>query len=399
MVQRFISALVLLASLSGCALLPTTAPTVSELTRAESSPNTFNYFLVDVDPRVAAALADYHRPGLASTFGAGPYQPVNILRPGDTVGITIFELGSPVSLFGQPAPDPLGAQSPLPAVPYGHSTTLPPQLIELDGTVEIPFDGRVKIGGRTPAAAGKVIEKALKGKALEPQAVVSLISTQLNVVTVGGDVGAPRAVPLTVRGERVLDAIAAAGGAKYESYDCDVRLIRSGRVATVNLRRIVDNPAENVRVRPGDNLFVSYNPRTYSVLGSALKPSHYNFGHETISIAEAVAQAGGGNDDLTNISGIYLLRYEPREVIRRILPPQDPRQADVAAWAAVGNYPVAYRVSLREAQGYFLSQAVQIRDKDTILMTNADMVDVNKLLFTARGFTGIFFDLSKKTTF
>ena len=399
--QRFISALALSASLCACSFLPSSAPTVRELTSAETSKGRLNYFLVDMDARVAAALADYRRPGLASTFGAGGYSPGIILRPGDTVGITIYEVSSPLSLFGPPAPAeprPPGAVSPLPAEPAaGRATTLPAQLVELDGTVAIPFAGRVKIGGLTPAQAGHAVERALQGKALEPQVVVTPQSTETNLVTVGGDVGHPGAVPLTVRGERVLDAIAAAGGARYESYDCDVQLIRGGRVATVNLRRVVDDPKENVRVRPGDNLFVSYNPRSYSVLGSAQKPSHYNFGYEYVSLAEAVAQSGGGADSLTNIGGIYLLRYEPRDLIQRILPPNDPRQADVAALPEAGNYPVAYHVNLRQAQGYFLSQAVQMRDKDTILMTNAGATELIKLLGTARGFTGIYYDLKRTT--
>jgi polysaccharide biosynthesis/export protein len=399
--QRCIFALALSVTLVGCAILPSTAPTVGELTFPQTTSNTFNYFLVDMDAHVAEALATYHRPGFASAFGSGSYRPVIILRPGDSVGITIFELNSgPVSLFGPSAPtqpNPPGAVPQVAALPTGHATTLPPQLVELDGAVEIPFAGHVKVGGMSPAAAGQAIEKALAGKALEPQVVVTLISTELNVVTVGGDVGSPKAVPLTARGERVLDVIAAAGGAKYESYDCDVRLIRGGRVAAVNLRRIVDDPAENVRVRPGDSLFVSYNPRTYTVLGSAMKASHYNFNHETISLAEAVAQAGGGNDNVTNISGIYLLRYEPRGVIQRILPPEPARQPEVARWLDVDYYPVAYHVNLREARGYFLSQTVQIRNKDLILMTDADLVAVNKVLNTAHTISEIYFDIVAPT--
>ena len=107
--------------------------------------------------------------------------------------------------------------------------------------------------------------------------------------------------------------------------------------------------------------------------------------------------ARGGNDTLTNIGGIYLLRYEPRDLIQHILPAADPRQAALAALPASGNYPVAYRVNLRQAQGYFLSQAVQMRDKDTILMTDASGVELTKLLNIARGFTGIYYDLKRTT--
>jgi polysaccharide export outer membrane protein len=248
-----------------------------------------------------------------------------------------------------------------------------------------------QIASLTPAQAGHTIEQALKGKALQPQVVVTQQSTEINLVTVGGDVGHPGDVPLTVRGERVLDVVAAAGGNRHEAYDCDVHLLRDGRVAAVNLRRIVDDPSENVRVRPGDNLFVSYNPRSYSVLGSALKPAHYVFDYKSMTLAEALAQSGGGADSLTNIGGIYLLRYEPRGLIQRILPPDDPRQADLAHLAPNGNYPVAFHVNLRHAQDYFLAEAVRMRNKDTILMTNAGATELTKLLGILRGFTGVYF--------
>lgn len=398
---KFATALAICCCLAGCAILPASAPTVRQLTSADTSNGRLNYFLVDMDTRAAAALAAWRPPGLASSFGLGGYQPQLVLRPGDTVGITIFEVTSPLALFGaapaQPTPPSSsgGAAAPPGGPVGGHATTLPPQIVELDGTVTIPFGGRVRIGGLTPAQAARAVERALQGKALEPQAVVSPIATELNLVTVGGDVGRPGPVPLTVRGQRVLDVISAAGGAKFESYDCDVQLIRDGRVATVNLRRIVDDPAENVRVRPGDTVFVSYNPRSYSVLGSALKVSHYNFGYEHVSLAEAIAQSGGGTELFSNPGGIYLLRYEPKELIRRILPPDDPRQADLAALPADGHFPVAYRVNLKQAQGYFLSQAVPVRDKDTILVTDAVGAQLQKILGIVRNITGIYFDLKR----
>lgn len=397
---RFATALAVCCSLCACAYLPSSAPTRRELTSAETTKGKLNYFLIDLDARAAAALAGWRAPGLASSFGGGTYEPQLLLRPGDTVAVTVFEVGSPLALFpsgpGQSAPAPPGGAAALPGAPSGgHSTTLPPQIVELDGTISIPYAGRVRVGGLTPAQAGRAIEQALQGKAFEPQVVVSPVATELNLVTVGGDVGRPGPVALSVRGQRVLDVVAAAGGAKFESYDCDVQLIRDGRVATVNLRRIVDDPAENVRVRPGDTVFVSYNPRSYSVLGSALKVSHYNFGYEHVSLAEAVAQSGGGTELFSNLAGIYLLRYEPKELIGRMLAPGDPRQADLGALPADGHFPVAYRVNLKQAQGYFLSQAVPMRDKDTLLVTNAAGAQLQKVLGIVRNITGIYFDLKR----
>jgi len=396
---RFAPALAALLGLVACSYMPGAAPTVRQLTSAESKDGKLNYFLVGIDSRVAGALASYRPPGLAASFGAGVYHPTLALRLGDTVAISIFEVTSPLSLF---APSPQVPTPPQPTLPPGgptpeRSTTLPPQVIELDGTVDIPFAGRVRVAGMTPARAGRQIERALEGKAPQPQVVVTLVASVTNLATVGGDVGRPGPVPLTIRGERLLDVIAAAGGAKYESYDCDVRLIRAGRVATVKLRRVVGDPAENVQIQPGDSIFVSYNPPSFSVLGSAVKVSHYNFDHEQISLAEAIAQSGGSSELSGNVGGIYLFRFEPKGLIRHLLPPNDPRQTDLEPLPAEGEFPVAYHVNLRQAQGYFLSQAVQMRDKDTVLITDAVGAPLAKLLGIARNISGIYFDLRAKT--
>ncbi len=50
--------------------------------------------------------------------------------------------------------------------------------------------------------------------------------------------------------------------------------------------------------------------------------------------------------------------------------------------------PVAYRLDLSGASGYFVSQSVQLRDKDIILVTNAESVSFSKLVQIMRGWPG-----------
>ena len=50
---------------------------------------------------------------------------------------------------------------------------------------------------------------------------------------------------------------------------------------------------------------------------------------------------------------------------------------------------------MRDAEGYFLAQAVQLRDKDVILVTNSETTQLLKLLAVVRGFTGIAYDLNR----
>jgi polysaccharide export outer membrane protein len=376
---------------AGCAQVPSGAPTASEFERSEDGKPATKHFFVEMDSKIAATLSNQRANGLAASFGASNYRPSLILRPGDTISITIFDF-SAVPLFGASGPNlPSGVQA------NGHIATIPSQVVELDGAVVIPFAGSVKVGGLTPLQAGLQIERSLKGAATDAHVVVTSLTSTENVATAGGELGRPGIVPLTVRGERVLDLIAAAGGAKYPAQDCQVQLTRRGRAAKVNLQQVVDNPEENIVLQPGDSVFVSYDPRTFSVLGAALKVSQYDFNMPKVTVAEALARAGGPNSAAANVSDVFLLRFESAATLKKILPPGEVDRLENAEIAPAPSYPVAYHIDLRHADGYFQSQALQIRNKDLIVVADADSVQVQEVLQVVRNITGIAYDLSPIT--
>ena len=386
--------------LAGCSQLPSAAPNPTEFqadaapaaTAARTPPTgTPRFLVVGLDAPTLALLAATPPANPAGRFDAALYTPSLRLRPGDLVGVTLFDLGA-VPLFGGSVSPTAGTDVGAGAIPAGaHGTALPPQPVEADGSIAIPFAGRVHVGGLTPLAAGERIVAALAGRATTPQAVVSLVGASLDTATVGGDVARPALVPLTLRGERILDALAAAGGSRYEPFNCDVQLTRHGRIARISLQRIVDDPSENLVLEPGDSLFVLYAPRSFLVLGAALRVARYEFDTERMTLAEAVARAGGPNEILANLSQLYLLRTEPPAVARRLL------AGDPNATALPDQpLPVAYRLDLRHGSGYFIAQQMQMRDKDVVLMTNANEVQLQKFFGIVRDVTGVYFDLHSR---
>ncbi len=88
------------------------------------------------------------------------------------------------------------------------ASTLPLQIVEADGTITVPYVGRVRIAGRTPAQAATIIQSGLDKETVRPQVVVSLVNNVANTVSVGGEVNKASLMPLTLRGERLLDAVA-----------------------------------------------------------------------------------------------------------------------------------------------------------------------------------------------
>jgi polysaccharide export outer membrane protein len=286
----------------------------------------------------------------------------------------------------------------------GPTTVIPPQIIEKDGTIMLPFVGRIKAAGRNPGQLGQQIQKLLEGKAVEPQVIVTLNTSVANVATVGGDVGSPRPVPLSLRGERLLDVIATAGGTKHEAYDEYVSVVRKGHVETVLLQTIVTNSAENIVVQPNDQVYLTYYPRTFAVLGAAAKVSQYTFDTAKVTLAEAVARAGGPVDTTGDPAGIYLFRYEPAFIAEKVLGKEvavsalaEAKPGEAQLVSKTPNFvPILYRVDFRAAAGYFLSQDIEMRDKDVVLLTNAEGTQLQKLLTAVRGFTGIAYDLARQ---
>jgi polysaccharide export outer membrane protein len=385
----------LVAPLSSCSTLPAAAPTAVELTAtkdADNEPGSFKYSLVKLDARVVDRLTR-ERLSFGPTFvNAGHYTVSNALSPGDVIAITVYETGGP-SLFPPPAvvPGAPAQTSPVGAVSTGASN-IPPQIVEADGTVFIPFVGRMKVSGLTPGQAGAQIEQALQGKAVSPQVLVTLVNNIGNAATVNGEVNQPKSVPLSSRGERLLDIIAAAGGPKYPAYETYVQVMRHGVVGKVLMQTIINNPGENIIVRPRDQIYLARNPRTFAVFGATTKVSTYAFATEKVTLAEAIAQAGGPIDRIGDPSNIYLFRFEPWQVAKDILD-----AADIQAYEPQppSFVPVLYRIDMRDAKGYFLTQAVQMRDKDVVLVTNAEATQLEKALAIVRQFTGIAYDLKR----
>lgn len=376
--------------LAACAL-PGAAPTSVQL-EGSTGTSDFPYHVIPIDGRVVSILQGYR----GVTFGAGfrnaGYVANNILRPGDIIAISVYETGGS-TLF--PPPFNLPNFSPNPntpnSAPAGNST-IPPQVIEADGMINVPFVGRLKVVGRTPGQVARLIEEQLRGKAVNPQVIVTLVNNATNTATVGGDVNSPRPVPLSLRGERLLDVIAAAGGAKFPPYETYVEIVRGGTTGTSLMQTIVRNPSENIVVRPNDQIFLTRVPRSFTVMGATQKVAQYPFETERVSLAEAIARAGGVIDNIGDPSGIYLFRFEPWPIAKELL---------LAANVSIGDapptdyVPILYRIGLTEAGGYFYAQSVQMRDKDVVLVTNAEATQMQKVLTLARGVSGIAYDLQR----
>jgi polysaccharide biosynthesis/export protein len=364
-------AIVLLAVLPACSLLPGTGPKSDAVdnnaTAGVHSSTPLPYALVDV---TADTIGFLSQPNVITFRGEFPdkrAKPTQVVGVGDTLNISVFE-AAPGGLFtpGQAA----GARP-------GNFVDLPPQAVDQKGSIYVPYAGEIPAAARTIPDIQQAIVARLRNRAIEPQVVVSLNQQHSSVVSVLGDVNTPGVLALNSVGERLLALIARAGGPKYEAVETYVTLQRDGRRVKVLLSHVVHDPRENIFVRPNDVIFLTRESPTFTALG-ALNQNVFGFNSEipfdveTLTLAQAMGKAGGLNDQQSDPGEIYVYRYEDRGFLAKL-------GVDTTRFT-FDRIPTIYHLNLRDPSGLLLAAGFQMRTKDVMYVANAKVVDYYKLL-------------------
>jgi polysaccharide export outer membrane protein len=375
--MRFpLAAALLVAALAGCAALPAAGPPTSGvLAEAHAARPAFE--VIRLTTPVAETLAAGEAPGFAAAFATGGGPADLRIGVGDVVQVVIFEAAAGGLFSGDPGS--LGGGT--------KNVPLPPQPVARDGTITVPYVGAVRAAGRTPAEVQQAIVAGLRDKAIEPQAIVTVESGPSTFVTVTGEVGAARRVPLTLAGDRLLDVLATAGGSRAPAYDTFVRLSREGTTRTISMARLIEAPAENLFLRPDDQIYVYVDPRVFTAFGATARNAVFEFGAERLTLAEAVGMAGGLLDSRADAAGVFVFRYERPDLYAAVAA-QTP-EAETAAATAPAGVPVVYRLDLENPAGYFVAQRFLMRDNDVIYVSNAPATDLQKFLALVGAGVGI----------
>lgn len=374
------------AFLAGCSQLPLDGPAYRDITtgaaaslRSQRDNIAYDYALVDINPIVVENLIELGVPTFHHTFGTRHNSAPTIrVGVGDVVQVSVFE-----SAAG-------GLFIPIDGINRrGNFVSMPNQTISHAGTIAVPYAGTVRAAGRTSTEIERDIERKLTSRAIEPQVVVSLIEQNSSAVSVIGDaVNGANKFKLTGSGERMLDIISRAGGIRFAGHELFVTLQRDHRRATIHFPRLVNDPGENIYVAPGDAIYVYREPQKFvaiGALGSVSQTSgltgQFNFDQERLSLNEALAKAGGLQDNRADPAQVFVYRVEHRDTLAkmgvnllRFLPEQH-------------SIPTIYRANFRDPSSFFFAQQFPMRNKDIIYVANADAAEVVKFLNYIRAMT------------
>jgi hypothetical protein len=135
----------------------------------------------------------------------------------------------------------------------------PEQMVNSKGQISMPFVGAVQAGGRRSHDIEEEIAARLQGKANQPQVLVRTIQNNTANVTLVGDVTTSSRVPLSARGERLLDALAAGGGVKQSVDRTTVQVARGTKVRALPLEiRLEPTPRVAFTTLRGKKLVCTY---------------------------------------------------------------------------------------------------------------------------------------------
>lgn len=350
----------LVSSVAACS---GSGPTGHDLVSAGGSHDA-PFALVDITDENLAVVANWHRPSFSAVYGDYRSPKVQRVDVGDTVQINIWETGSG-GLYTVPGIDR--------TTPGSRISSIPDQVVARDGSINVPYAGRIRVAGKTPPEIEELIVQGLEGKTADPQAMVTLTRNVSHSVTVTGDVTNGALVPLNPKGDRLLDVIAQTGGIRAPVHEAFITVSREGTSLTVPMQAILANTQENIYVRPADVITVFRAPQSFTAVGATGQNAVIPFDASGLTLEEAMGKAGGLIDHRADPRGVFVLRYEPTTLVRGYadVPPHLLHYGNVV--------PVAYRLDIGDPVSLFRARRFAMRDKDILYVSTAPISELEKV--------------------
>ena len=344
----------LVALVAACGL-PRTGPNKGEIFSG-SVQRQGDAFVISVNDRVTRATAISPALGFSDAFKNAAILGSDTIRPGDTLGLTIWE-NVDQGLFGT-SPAPL-------------------QEVQVDGAgfIFVPYAGRIRAAGNTPEALRRIITEKLQDQTPEPQVEVRRAAGDGATVSLIGKVSAQGVFPIE-RPTRTLSAmLARAGGVSIEPEIAQLTVIRGDQRSQVWLNDLYKHPEFDIALRAGDRILVEEDTRAFTALGATGTQTRVPFESQTLSALEAIAQVGGLSANAADPTGVFVLRNEPAEIANRVLGRDDLQ----------GAQRVIYVLDLTKPNGMFMARDFVIRDEDTLYVTEAPFTQWSKAIAALTG--------------
>lgn len=344
-------------TLAACGL-PRSGPNKAEIF-AGSVQREGDAFVVAVTDRVTRATSVAPALGFSDSFKNANPIGSDTIRPGDTLGLTVWENVEDGLLVGTGQ----------------NAAVLEEVQVDGAGFIFIPYAGRIRAAGNSPEQLRGIITRQLDTQTPDPQVQVRRLAGDGSTISIVGGVGAQGVYPIE-RPTRTLSAmLARAGGVTIEQEIAQITVIRGNQRGEIWMSDLYKHPALDIALRPNDRILVEEDTRAFTALGATGTQNRVDFTAQTLSAIEAIAQVGGLNANLADPTGVFVFRNEPEVIARQILGRND----------ITGTQRFVYLLDLTQPMGMFNARDFAIRDQDTVYVTEAPFATWDKTVASLTG--------------
>jgi polysaccharide export outer membrane protein len=228
-----------------------------------------------------------------------------------------------------------------------------------DGYLFYPYVGMVKAAGMNVAALRDVLTDRLSAYIQNPQLDVRVAGFRSKRVYVVGEVSSPGVLPLNDVPLTIADAISLSGGLTDNAYKSGVNVSRDGKVHEIDLKALYDyaDSTQNLMLQHGDIVNVlDRSQQKVFLMGEVRKPSSVEIINGYLTLAAALGEVGGVNQNSANPSAIYVIRGSNKDK------------------------PEIFNLDAQYATGMLLAERFEIHAQDVIFVDTAGISQWNRVI-------------------
>ena len=264
------------------------------------------------------------------------------IGPSDVLQITVWdhpELTIPAGAFRDPASSG--------------------QQVGDDGNLFYPYVGIVKAAGMTVPGLRAVLTDKLGSFIKNPQLDIRVVAYRSKRVYVVGEVNNPGVLQLDDVPLMIADAISLSGGLTVNAHKSGVNVSRDGKVHEIDLRALYDyaDLNQNLMLKQGDIVNVlDLSQQKVFVMGEVRIPSSIDIINGHLTLAAALGEAGGVNQNTANPSAIYVIRGTNRD------------------------NPQIFHLDAQYATGLLLAERFEMQAQDVVFVDTAGISRWNRVI-------------------